>query len=433
MAKQRFYIEGMTCSGCERTLEHTVSRLEGMHEVRADRQKGQLDTDFSLPCTQEQVIQAVRKAGYEVVEGPQRKSDALYLLIILMGLYVIADQLGWTEIFQVFPAVNGQQLGHFTLFLTGLLTSVHCLAMCGGLNLAQSMSGEDRRPIRGSLLYNLGRLTSYTLIGGILGFIGEAAAVTLHVRGMIGLAAGVFMLLMGICMLTGFSLPHLFRIKLPKGLVQKFLAASKYGAFSIGLINGLMPCGPLQSMQLFAIASGSLLAGAASMFFFCLGTIPLVLLFGATAGVLKMAWRKKMLQLGCSLLILMGLFTVQNNLALTGVTLPWVGTGGESKPLVAAVDGDVQYVTTTLHANGFDDIQVVAEIPVVWTIFADEAALNGCNNALVLPAFDQQVQLEAGTTTITFTPEKPGEYPYSCWMGMLRNTITVIEPEGRTA
>lgn len=61
MAKQRFYIEGMTCSGCERTLEHAVLRLEGMHEVRANRQKGQLDTDFSLPCTQEQVIQAVRK------------------------------------------------------------------------------------------------------------------------------------------------------------------------------------------------------------------------------------------------------------------------------------------------------------------------------------------------------------------------------------
>ena len=430
MAKQYFNIGGMTCSGCERTLERAVSRLEGVRAVRADRQEGQLEADFSPPCTSEQIIQAVQKAGYEVTEEPQCKRDALYLLVILLGLYVIAEQLGWTDVFLAFPAISGQRMGYLALFLTGLLTSVHCIAMCGGLNLAQSMNGEDHRPIRGSILYNLGRLSSYTLIGGILGLIGEAASITLHVRGIIGMAAGIFMLLMGICMLSGFSLPRFFRFKLPKGLTRRLSTVKKYGAFSIGLVNGFMPCGPLQSMQLYAIASGSFLTGAASMFFFCLGTIPLVLLFGATAGVLKMTWRKRMLQLGCALLILMGLFTVQNNLALTGMTLPWAESGSEGKPISASVDGDVQYVTTTLRANGFDDIQVVEGIPVVWTILADADALNGCNQAMVLPAFDQQIQLEEGANTITFTPEEAGDYSYSCWMGMLRNTITVIEQGG---
>ena len=96
------------------------------------------------------------------------------------------------------------------------------------------------------------------------------------------------------------------------------------------------------------------------------------------------------------------------------------------------VDGDAQYVTTKLRANGYDDLQVVAGIPVVWTIEADAAALNGCNNELVLPAFDRQVRLTEGRNTITFTPEEPGEYLYSCWMGILRNTIIVVPQETGT-
>ena len=299
--------------------------------------------------------------------------------------------------------------------------------MCGGLNLAQSMGTENTHPIRGSLLYNLGRLTSYSLVGGILGFIGEKAAITLRVRGLIGLGAGILMLLMGLRMLTGLSLPRCFRIQLPAWLAKQLNAFQKYGSLAIGLVNGFMPCGPLQSMQLYAIASGSFLVGAASMFFFCLGTIPLMLLFGATAGILKWNWRQKMLQLGSAMLILIGLSTTQNNLALTGVTLPWVESPRENGVITSTIDGSVQYVTTTLHANGYDDIRVTAGIPVIWTIIVEEEALNGCNNEIYLPAFDQQVKLEAGTATISFLPEKPGTYPYTCWMGMLQNTITVTE------
>lgn len=429
MEKQRFYIGGMTCSGCERAIDRAVSRLDGVRSAQSEHQKGQLDVEFDPPCTREQIASAIQKAGYEVLDKPRRRLDALYLLVILLGLYVIAQQLGLTEIFRSIPTITGQQMGYFALFFTGLLTSVHCIAMCGGLNLAQSMSGEDQHPVRRSLLYNLGRLTSYTLIGGILGFIGEKAAITLRVRGLIGLGAGILMLVMGISMLTGFSLPRKFRLRLPMGIAKKLAAFRGSGPFSIGLVNGFMPCGPLQSMQLYAIASGSFFTGAASMFFFCLGTIPLVLLFGATAGILKRNWRQKVLQLGSAMLILIGLTTMQNNLVLTGVALPWVKSSSEGSVVTSTLDGDVQRVTTTLHVNGYDDIQVTAGIPVVWTIQADEAALNGCNNEVVLPEFGQQVKLGVGTTTITFTPEEPGVYPYTCWMGMLKNTITVTEDQ----
>lgn len=348
MTEKQFYIEGMTCSGCERTLENAVSRLEGVYKVQADRKSGRLRVCYGGSCTEEAIARSVEKAGYHVAESSRRGSDGVYLLVILLGFYVIARQLSWTRFFQAVPTISGEQAGF---------------------------------------------------------------------------AAGILMLFMGVCMLGGFSLPHGLRI--PKPVERGLSALRKHGPFAIGLANAFMPCGPLQSIQLYAIASGSFFAGAASMFSFCLGTIPLVLLFGTAAGVLRMNWRKRMLQLGAALLVLMGLFTVQNNLALAGVMLPGAEKG---QPVVAAVvDGGTQYVTTALRANGFDDIQVVAGIPVEWTITADKESLNGCNNEIVLSAFGQQVKLSEGANTITFTPEEPGEYLYSCWMGMLRSTITVVE------
>ncbi|MCC8150305.1 MAG: sulfite exporter TauE/SafE family protein, partial [Lachnospiraceae bacterium] len=228
--------------------------------------------------------------------------------------------------------------------------------------------------------------------------------------------------------LAGLSLSVRPYPRLSATLSATIQSVGKHSSFATGLANGLMPCGPLQSMQVYAIASGSMLTGALSMFSFCLGTIPLVFAFGLAAGILKMRWRQRMLQVGSVLLVIMGIFMIQNNLVLTGFSVsPTVSSTNTDGAVVSAIDGDVQYVTTTLHANGYDDIQVTAGIPVVWTIEVGESNLNGCNNEIVLSAFDQQVKLTTGEVVIEFTPLEEGTYAYSCWMGMLKNTITVVE------
>ncbi|MCD7918888.1 MAG: sulfite exporter TauE/SafE family protein [Clostridiales bacterium] len=426
MSKIIFHVTGMTCSGCERRLERTVSSLEGVQSVTANHSRGELTAEFNPPCTESAIIETIQKTGYGVAKSAKKVRDTVATLIIILGVYVIARHMGWLEIFQNIPTISEERMSYFALFVIGLLTSVHCIAMCGGLNLAQSISSGNIKPLRRGILYNLGRLSSYTLIGGILGFIGEKAAITLQVRGVIGLIAGGFMLLMGINMLGGISLPVRLFPKLSGNLSDKIQSVGKHSSFAVGLANGLMPCGPLQSMQVYAIASGSMLAGALSMFSFCLGTIPLVFSFGLAAGMLKTHWRQRMLQVGSILLVIMGIFMIQNNLVLTGFTVSSKSTNTD-EAVVSTIDGDVQYVTTTLHANGYDDIQVTAGIPVVWTIEVDEKNLNGCNNEIVLSAFNQQVKLTAGEVVIEFTPTEEGTYTYSCWMGMLKNTITVVE------
>jgi len=305
-------VEGMMCEACERRVETAVRNVEGVKDARADCSKNCLAVEYASPAALDAIRKAVCAAGYDAAEDGEkddspskeksvRKSarrqnqDTLYILVIILGLYVIATQCGLTQVFQRFPTVSEEKVGYAVLFVIGLFTSVHCIAMCGGINLTQSVTGRESAPVRRNLLYNAGRLVGYTMVGGVLGLIGEAASVTLRVRGLIGVLAGVFMVLTGVNMLGNFGFLKKVTLKMPKGVANAAVSFGKQGSFAIGIVNAFMPCGPLQSMQLYAIAAGGFAAGAFSMFFFCLGTIPLMLIVGLAAGFLK----KKNGKAGC--------------------------------------------------------------------------------------------------------------------------------------
>lgn len=421
MQKTTFSVTGMRCPNCENAVCRAARTLPGVKTATADYQAGTLVLESSAAIDPDVLRAALEQAGYGLAGADLHacRTNSVYLFIILLGVYMIARHMGWTAVFQSFPVLQGDTAGYLALFVIGLLTSVHCIAMCGGINLGQSVAAG------GSVLYNLGRLAGYTLVGGLLGALGSVIAITLQVRGIVGLAAGVFMILMGVNLAGEFSALRRLTPRLPAPLARALAALRQHGPFAIGLANALMPCGPLQSMQLYAIASGGALQGALSMFFFCLGTIPLVLGFGLAAQFLKARWRSWMLQASGVLLVLFGLFMLQNNLALASAALP--GRSAGSGGLTATVEGDTQYLTTYLRFNGYDDVTFTAGIPVDWTIVAEPGTLNGCNGEIVLPVFGLQIPLKEGENHIKFTPETAGSYSYSCWMGMLRNTITVEE------
>lgn len=301
-------VEGMMCETCERRIENAVKKVDGVRDAKADCLNNSLWVKYTEPAEPDAIRKAVCTAGYDVpgydtpaynASGDPKKNvpqkqetqklqkkeqnrknlqgrnrDTLYILVIILGLYVIAVQCGLTQVFQRFPTVSEEKVDYAVLFVIGLFTSVHCIAMCGGINLTQSVAGEESAPVRKSVLYNAGRLTGYTCVGGILGLIGEAASVTLRVRGLIGVLAGGFMVLTGVNMLGNFRFLKKLTLKMPKAVSDTAASFGRRGSFAIGLVNAFMPCGPLQSMQLYAIAAGGLVAGALSMFFFCLGDDP---------------------------------------------------------------------------------------------------------------------------------------------------------------
>ena len=162
------------------------------------------------------------------------------------------------------------------------------------------------------------------------------------------------------------------------------------------------------------------------MFVFSLGTVPLMFIFGLLGSLLSSRFTRKMLQASGILILVLGVVMFNRGMSLSGVSLlpDWLAETGYK----AQIKGDVQVVTTELKSGQYTPITVYRGIPVRWTIKADQEDLNGCNNPVTIPSYHIEAKLKAGDNIIEFTPEKAGTIDYTCWMGMIRSTIKVIDP-----
>jgi sulfite exporter TauE/SafE len=310
--------------------------------------------------------------------------------------------------------------------------------MCGGINLSQTLPRAQSKPaaLRPAFLYNLGRVAAYTAIGGAVGALGSVITPPGMLRGAIQLVAGAFMVIMGVNMLGLLPSLRKFLPRLPRALAGK-AAQARRGAKSplaIGLLNGLMPCGPLQAMQLYALATGSAGKGALAMLCFSLGTVPLMFGLGAASGVLGRKSAGKVMSVGAALIVVFGMGMFSQGLGLSGISglrvqqaRPRVQPAAQSD---AVIENGVQYVRSTLEPGRYPTITVARGLPVAWTIQAPQGSINGCNRSLIIPAYNIEYTFQPGENVLAFTPDKTGNFPYTCWMGMIRATINVIEPKG---
>ena len=374
---------------------------------------------------------------------------SLLILAAIGAALLVAHALGLTDVFLAFPTV-GSATTYPALFVVGLFTSLHCVAMCGGLNLSQSLAGPvqegvlsneapspqaSRRratlqALRPNALYNLGRLISYSAIGGVLGLLGSAFALSAQMRAVIGVAAGAFMVAMGLT-LMGILRPGVLSRLLPRGAVRKVASATaalrQRGPFLLGLVNGLMPCGPLQAMQVYAVTTGSAAAGALSLFVFCLGTVPLMFVAGSVISVLKARWRRGLMRVGGAMLVVFGLVAASNGTALLGIDAFGALQHGSGEVVAATGADGVQRATIEVDYGSYQDVRLKAGVPAELTFHVAEDKLIGCNSSLSIPVFDIHADLATGDTVVSFTPTQAGTYPYACWMGMIKATITVEE------
>jgi plastocyanin domain-containing protein len=203
-------------------------------------------------------------------------------------------------------------------------------------------------------------------------------------------------------------------------------AAAGRGPFIVGLLNGLMPCGPLQTMQVYALGTGSFLAGALSMFLFSLGTVPLLLGFGAISAFLSAKFNRRMLKASGVLVMALGLVMFTRGMSLFGVALPVLTPAPSGSVAVAKVVGDYQEVRTTVESGDYHPFIVQKGIPVRWTVSAKAEDLNGCNNPLTVPQYGIRKQLVPGDNLIEFTPDRDGTIAYTCWMGMISSSIRIV-------
>lgn len=438
-------VDNMTCTSCEMRIEKVVGRLQGVKRVKAVFSSSTVEITYDANRIDlDQITATIEQEGYPVdgttpraatqSETTQAKdtiriNQLLGIGIILFALYMIINR---TIGFNLIPEVN-QSMGYGVLFAVGLLTSLHCMAMCGGINLSQCVSykvdgsGEGKfAKLKPSLLYNGGRVISYTIVGGIVGALGSVVSFSGTAKGIVAIIAGVFMVIMGLNMLNIFPWLRKLNPRMTRFFGNKiYNNKGEYGPFYVGLLNGLMPCGPLQAMQIYALGTGSAAAGALSMFMFSLGTVPLMFGLGAISSFLSSKFTHKMLKVSAVLVIVLGVVMLNRGLALSGWSVP-TAMPSISSSSIAQVEGNVQYVTTVMEDGSYTPIIVQKGVPVRWTIQADASDLNGCNNPVTIPAYNIRKKLVPGDNVIEFTPTEEGNITYTCWMGMIRSTIKVV-------
>ncbi|MBP5683993.1 MAG: sulfite exporter TauE/SafE family protein, partial [Bacilli bacterium] len=321
------------------------------------------------------------------------------------------------NIFNVIPNIDNN-ITYGMLFVTGILTSIHCISMCGAINLI-AIIDQEKKNYKRPILYNLGRVISYTIIGGIVGGIGSIFSFNDTVKGIIILLASIIMLLMALNMLgiIDFRLPYINRLKIKN---------KSHNALIIGLLNGLMPCGPLQAMQMYALSTGSIIKGTLSMFLFSLGTVPLMLFIGIFYNLIKGKGKIIINKIASILILIFSIVMLNRGLLALGldITKVFVDYGNFTKTTLTE---EYQVIEFDLDYNNYKDIIVQKDIPVKMIIHVDEKYLTGCNNEIHIRDFNIQKKLEVGENIIEFTPTKEGVYTYTCWMEMIKNNIKVID------
>lgn len=201
-------------------------------------------------------------------------------------------------------------------FLTGLLGSMHCFGMCGGviaaLQLAQPK--DNPKPLQYIFFYNLGRLSAYTTLGILAALVGSATIK------MIGMKTGINILrlitALVLIMMAGYIgkwwmiLTHLESVgkKLFNPLQQhsrKWLPLSRpIQALPLGILWGFLPCGLVYSSIAYAMSSASIFEGALKMFFFGLGTLPAVIFMGTSTTRLRKIIQNHQVRILASLLMI---------------------------------------------------------------------------------------------------------------------------------
>jgi sulfite exporter TauE/SafE/copper chaperone CopZ len=440
---KRLIVKGMHCKSCETLITGNVMKIDGVNKFKVDYGKGKAEVEHDPQKTDvEKIMEAIQEKGYECEEShdhgarPKRgwKSigTALGFAVVILGAYIIAQ----SSFISAVPDL-GTNASLLLIFTIGLLTGFHCIGMCGGFMVSYTTKNAmddqsyERKPnrlsrIKPHLSYSTGKLISYAIVGAGFGLIGSFFAFTGPTRGIMAVAAGILMIIMGLNMLNVF--PFLRRVNFSGlGFLGKRMSGKNRGPFMLGIFTGLMPCGPLIAMELYAAGTGSALLGATALLVFGLGTLPVMNIFGATLSVLSMSFTKRILKISAVVVMVLGVIMLSRGMTLSGVgfNLNSVSASAIAASDSADISGGIQQINMTVDASGWmPDMFVLKKgMPVQWNI--DVKQLTSCNSEILVPAYNLDIKLKPGLNVVEFTPTQEGTISWSCWMGMIPGTFIV--------
>ncbi len=460
--KTTINIKGMHCRSCEILLEKEIGIVYGVRHVRIHHKKGlgeiEYEGAFDLPAIEKAVIRAGYTLGKEDTRhffshDPMDYMELIAVACIIFILYAILYLFG---VFNLNLRVSATP-GLMGVLIIGLTAGIStCMALIGGLVLGISSRHAALHPeattaqkFKPHIFFNIGRLVSYTVLGGVIGLLGSAFKLSSSLLGILTVLLGCTMFLLGLKLIALFPRLHNKSIALPKsisrcfGLHQETKEYSHRGSFITGALTFFVPCGFTQAMQLYAVSTGSMTQGALIMGVFALGTLPGILGIGGLTSAMKGTFARYFFKFAGLIVILLALFNIKSGLSLAGfdlrVSWPFEATyvvpndtgGGSFRPQsssgTARLENGVQIIEMVQAGNGYSPRQftIKKDVPVIWNIKSTNPY--SCAAYISMPSANIAQPLKGGDNVINFTPTKVGQMRFTCSMGMYSGVFNVIE------
>lgn len=431
-------IKGMHCTSCEILISNEICKVPGVTSVKVNHRKGQAEINYKGdPISSSKLQEAVRAAGYDVGQKDKLPwisknisdyKDLARAAGILLVVFVTAKRLNLFDL-----SVNSSNTGVLVALAVGLVAGLStCMALIGGLVLSLSARHAEKHPestpyqkFRPHLYFNLGRIIGYTLLGGLIGFLGASFKPSANLLGFLTVVVGGVMIFFGLKLIQIFPVLKDKNITLPSsiarlfGLNKEVKEYSHKGAMVMGGLTFFLPCGFTQAMQLYAVSTGSFWNGAAVMGLFALGTAPGLLGIGGLTSIFRGNKARIFYMTAGLAVILLGWYNISNGSRMFGGSVK-ASSNEDAK-------GDYQIVRMTQNGRGYSPNILRAEVgrPVKWIITSESSF--SCATSIVMPKYGINKNLRRGENSIIFTPTQAGEIPFSCSMGMYRGKFIISE------
>lgn len=443
-------IKGMHCRSCEILIEDELKSIKGVSSVDISHRTGAATIHYvGKRLNHGDIVHAVKQAGYEL--GTNEKQpflsknaqdySELGVGIAILGLvYFIARELG---IFDLNLVASNNFKSLPVVLLVGLTAGVStCMALVGGLVLGvasrfaqENPNASTKEKFTPHLFFNGGRIVSFFVLGGVIGFIGSFFQISPSFMGLMIILVGISMMYLGLQLTNIFPQLTGSSITLPKW-ISKALGISTHqdssyshrGASTLGALTFFVPCGFTQAIQLYAMTTGSFITGALTMAVFAVGTTPGLLSLGGLTSFIKGKSSGLFFKIVGLTVIAMALFNISNGLTLAGIKKAGQTKvqGQKTDPNVKMENG-VQVVRMEQNARGYypDVFTVKKGVPVKWIV--KSVYPYSCASSLVVQKLNIRTTLTEREQVFDFTPKDSGEIPFSCSMGMYSGVINVAE------
>jgi len=331
----KFYVDGMHCKACVVLTENALNEMPQVYKVKSSLSARSVEIkgdfgDKNEVAIAEYLNDTLRPHGYTLsFIGKKHKvqwSDfhiAIPVASAFIALFIVFQKLG------IINLLNISEMSYGAIFMLGVVASLSaCMAVCGGLLLSMSATlPADYNRTRAHILFHIGRIIAFFLLGGLIGEIGSMFQFSFMGVFILNSLVALVFIILGINLLD--ILPRISKLQITiPNFIGLYIHKLKninnaFMPFLLGIATFFLPCGFTQSVQIHTLTTGNFLEGALIMGLFVIGTLPALALvsFGSLKVYQKIQSGIFFKTIGL-IVIFFGLFTLLGALTSIGIIPP---------------------------------------------------------------------------------------------------------------